>query len=405
MRQSPRSVWGVALGISIIFSCAESPLQAAKEPVIRVLVGNSNKFRMRADSNIPLLIKGVNAREKRVRSVNLQIKNGRVIWSTDKNLDRWTYLPSKSYIRVTSSDPRGIWLGKRRYRGELRVGLKNQRLIAINHLGIEKYLMSVVGSEMPKDWPIAALKAQAVAARTYALKRIGSKGFFDINSTESSQVYLGIESETKTTVHAVNSTRSLVIRHKGKLISAVFHSSSGGQTENSGSVWKYQLPYLISVGDYDQHNPKFRWSKKFSPSKLKHVFFEIGGLNNIQVLRASQTGRVLDTKLYGPKGNLFLSGTDLRRRLGLKSTLVQFEMVPYSRFDSTATTKSPILKNRPTNLFPPTPSKDYFLLAKGYGAGHGVGMSQWGANGLAKKGANFRRILNHYYSGVKVSPY
>tara|TARA_Y100001968_G_scaffold323429_1_gene361087 strand:+ start:1778 stop:2974 length:1197 start_codon:yes stop_codon:yes gene_type:complete len=398
-------MWKIALGISVVFTSPILPVLAGQEPVMRILVHNSNEIRIRADKTIPIFVRGISSREIKVSSLNLKIKNNQIIWSVNNNSDKWLYLPLSSSIRVWSPDSRGIWLGKRRYRGEIRIFKEDQRLIAVNHLGIEKYLGSVVGSEMPKDWPMAALKAQAVAARTYALKRIGKKGLFDINSSESSQVYLGVEAETKRTREAVERTRSLVIRHKGKLISAVFHSSSGGQTEASGLVWKYQLPYLVSVFDYDQHNPKFRWRKKIFPTELRQVFFEIGGLNNIQVLKTSKTGRILTTKAYGPRGQLMINGKDLRKRLGLKSTLAKLEMVPYSTLSKSLNESSSNLSKQKKALLVPTSPLNYFLLIKGRGAGHGVGMSQWGANGLAQKGANFRQILHHYYSGVKIRPY
>ncbi len=144
----------------------------------------------------------------------------------------------------------------------MRVALNDKKLNIINYLKLEKYLKSVVGSEMPKEFPLAALQAQAIAARTYALKLLGKNKFFDIHATEASQVYLGLEAETAKINRAVRSTSSLALFYENKLIEAVFHSSSGGRTENSGQVWKYQLPYLRSVVDYDQNSTKYRWSKK-----------------------------------------------------------------------------------------------------------------------------------------------
>ena len=108
---------------------------------------------------------------------------------------------------------------------------------------------------MPTKWPIEALKAQAIASRTYALKQKGNI-IFDIDSTQKDQVYNGLESSTYRTSKAVRGTRSLVITHKNKLINALFHSSSGGITENSEDVWKNKYQYLSSVKDFDQNNPK-----------------------------------------------------------------------------------------------------------------------------------------------------
>ena len=184
---------------------------------------------------------------------------------------------------MTSNDPRGIWLGQRRYRGELRLSGRGGQLRAVNALGIETYLMSVVGSEMPHQWPLAALQAQAVAARTYALQQRSRGGGWDLKATVSSQVYLGVESETPSTRKAVASTRSLVLVHGGKLINAVFHSSSGGVTEASGMVWRNQLPYLVSVPDHDQHSPMHRWQERFDLEGLRQRLPETGGVNAVDV--------------------------------------------------------------------------------------------------------------------------
>ncbi len=396
-------MWGIALGLSIFFICPENAFLAGQEPVMRVLVKDSIKFRLRADGSIPLRVRGLSYREKKVDSLNLKIKNDQFLWSEASG--EWNSLPQYTKLIIRSSDPRGIWLGKRRYRGELRVGMQGQRLIVVNHLGIERYLMSVVGSEMPKSWPKAALRAQAVAARTYALKKLRKDGFYDINSTESSQVYLGIESETASTRKAVNSTRSLVVLHKGKLISAVFHSSSGGQTEASGEVWKYQLPYLISVRDYDQHSPKYHWKMMFSSQELNKIFSETGGIQNIKILKTSETGRILLSKINGPKGSLLLSGKELRKRMKLKSTKARFQFFidkkNYKHLNQPPQTPNNF--ESPPAL--PKLPKLYVLSVKGFGSGHGVGMSQWGAHGMATKGFNFRQIISHYYSGVKIKPY
>ena len=401
----PSRIWGFAIGISIFCVFTDNSLLAGQEPVIRVLIKDSKKFRFRADSSFPLLVTGIGYGEKKLSSLNLKVENGQMHWSAGSASSPWQAMAFDKKIIVRSLDPRGIWLGKRRYRGDLRVRLKDKRLLAVNHLGIERYLFSVVGSEMPKEWPKAALKAQAIAARTYALKRLGKKPVFDINSTESTQVYLGMESETESTRKAVNSTRSLVLSYKGQLISAVFHSSSGGQTEASGSVWKYQLPYLISVRDYDQNSPKYQWEMTFSPEELKRIFFEVGSFQNIRIIETSKTGRILRAQVSGIKGNLSLSGKELRNRMNLKSTRAKFKFISY-RINPKKNMKLSLENNsiNRSSTFPLT-STNYLLSVKGFGFGHGVGMSQWGAHELAKRGSNYRQILRYYYRGIQIRPY
>ena len=160
--------------------------------------------------------------------------------------------------------------------------------------------------------------------RTYALKQKGNI-FFDIDSTQKNQVYNGLESRTFKTIRAVKSTRSLVLTYKNKLINSLFHSSSGGMTENSQDVWKNKYSYLSSVKDFDQKNPKLRWQKQFSDNELKNLFPKIGGLQNIEILDITRTGRVKNVKLIGAYGSDQMSGVDLRKRLGLNSNFVRFK--------------------------------------------------------------------------------
>ena len=125
---------------------------------------------------------------------------------------------------ISNGGKRGIWFKNRRYAGELKVSLNDNKLNIINYLKLEKYLKSVVGSEMPKEFPLTALQAQAIAARTYALKLLDRNKLFDVHSTQASQVYLGLEAETPRINKAVRSTKSLALFYQNKLISSVFHS-------------------------------------------------------------------------------------------------------------------------------------------------------------------------------------
>ena len=351
-----------------------------------------------------------------------------------------------------------VGLGRRRYRGLVRVLPDGDRLQAVNLLGLEHYLASVVGSEMPASWPAEALRAQAVAARTYALAQLKPEAPFDLRSTVASQVYRGTEAETDSTRSAVAATRSLVLSHGGSLIDAVFHSSSGGSTENSGEMWNRQLPYLVSVPDRDKLSPWHQWSVRFEPDQLRRAFQETAGASRIEVLAASSTGRVRRARVIGPAGSLDLSGSELRQRLGLRSTLVQFRFEPplapgpaggittataeanaaasaLSRGGnraaagpstaglsaggpppppplpgaggqgdrSTTGALDPTIAGqfRQEPLAAPLPA----LEVVGRGFGHGVGMSQWGAYGLALQGVSYVQILRHYYRGAQLVAY
>ncbi len=405
MSASPKRKSGWKIIFVIIFCLSPLKVVAAVEPIIRVLIANESKARFRADSEESISVKGISNNNRRIKSLNLVYKNNKVKYSINDNIDTWFELPNNFNLIIKNYDKRGVWFKNRRYAGELRVSLNDNNLNIINYLKLEKYLKSVVGSEMPKEFPLAALQAQAIAARTYALGLLDKKKLFDLHSTQDSQVYLGLESETRKINRAVRSTRSLALFYQDKLINAVFHSSSGGRTENSGQAWKYQLPYLRSVIDYDQNSPKYRWKNKFTSTELENLFPDLGAINGIQIIEKSNTDRVIKIKLYGNISNKIISGKYLRKKLQLLST--KFDI--YLKFKQTNKVNKfndnyKLGESFSPQTLPPIP-KDYFLLVKGYGAGHGVGMSQWGAKYMAEKGSDFRKILKHYYKGIQIKTY
>ena len=372
--------------ISILFICIfqSESVFASREPIIRVLISKNNNLRIRSDRSIPLTIEGKFFSRKRIKGLTLKNEKNRKILYFDKNKQKKYDLKSNQKFQVSSSDGRGIWVGQKRFAGKLNLFVLDSEILVVNVLGIEKYLNSVVGSEMPTKWPIEALKAQAIASRTYALKQKGNN-LFDIDSTQKNQVYNGLESRTYKTIRAVKSTRSLVLTYKNKLINALFHSSSGGMTENSQDVWKNKYPYLSSVKDFDKNNPKFRWQKKISSNELINLFPKIGGLKNIEILDITSTGRVKNIKLIGAYGSDQISGVDFRKRVGLNSNFIRFKF-----FEEELNNNTPQKKG---------------LIVFGQGSGHGVGMSQWGAKYLASRGQKAERILKHFYKGVQIKPF
>jgi stage II sporulation protein D len=316
--------------------------------------------------------------------------------------------PLASGIVLGDSKPVGDFqLRQRRYRGRLLVVVKGSVLQAINHVDLESYLPSVVGSEMPASWPQAALRAQAVAARTYALRQRSASQPFDVSATVASQVYKGVEAETPTTREAVARTRGEVLMYDGTLVNAVFHSSSGGSTENSGDLWSQQLPYLVSVPDVDQDSPVARWQQRLDPETLIKAFGQIGGATRIEILATTSSGRVRQARVIGPAGTLVLTGAELRSRLGLRSTLVRFELVgPDVALSQLPGGGPPILPPLPDAAAQlPIQVPQATLLAVGRGFGHGVGMSQWGAYALAQRGEGYPEILRYYFRGTELRPY
>ena len=366
--------------IFLLFSqIIQSKVFASQEPVIRVLIKQDKFLRIRSDSSIPLIVRGGPFLNEKVKGLTVKKNNKKNILFFDRDKTKLYELDNAKGFEVKSSDKRGIWVGDKRYAGKIKVTLSESQIFAVNILEIEKYLFSVVASEMPHKWPLEALKAQAIASRTYALKNRISNNFYDIDSTHNDQVYNGLEAETRRTRKAVKRTRSMVILYKDKLINALFHSSSGGMTENSEDVWGNNLSYLISVKDFDRNNPKLNWKKTFSETELEKLFPYAGGIERIKILELTGSGRIKKVEISGQWGSEILTGKQLREILNLKSTLVRFE------FANTNNQK--------------------YLIIKGIGAGHGVGMSQWGAKYMAQKGFKANEILEHFYTGVEIKPF
>jgi stage II sporulation protein D len=397
-------------------------------PLITVGAAGPSGLRLRDQNDRPLL-EVEPGQQLRVRRDGAALaleplpdsRSPRLLEGTDSATARLIPLQE---LRVEPMDGRGLLvLKQRRYRGALVLRPQGEGLQAINRLPLESYLTGVVGSEMPPSWPQAALRAQAVASRTYALQQLRPTAPYDLKATVASQVYKGMESESPSVREAVASTHAQVLMHGDRLINAVFHSSSGGLTENSGDLWSRQLPYLVSVPDDDTVSPVSRWEKTFTPEALRQAFAEIGGAITIQPLELSRTGRVRRAKVIGPDGELVLTGSALRERLGLRSTLVRFRFEPAGRASaaesvtpglvsppplaeepssdvpSTAVAPSPFPSaSNPPDPLPVTPAMR--LVAEGRGFGHGVGMSQWGAYTLALRGKSHEDILRHYYRGA-----
>jgi len=361
------------------------------EPIIKVLIAKDEKLRVRADSSIPLNIREPILPKAKIKGLTLKRNNNKIILSLDNNKDKYYEISNNKSLIISSSDRRGIWINSKRYSGKINIVFRNNKILVINVLGVEKYLNSVVGSEMPHKWHIEALKAQAIASRTYALKKMNN-GLYDIDSTQTNQVYNGLESSTFKTRRAVRETRSLVITHKNKLINALFHSSSGGMTENSEEVWSDPYPYLVTVKDFDQKNPKIRWNKEVSKSELKQIFPIIGGIQQIEVLNITETGRIKNLKITGTFGGKVITGKEFRSKLGLKSTLFR-PIISEDFYDKRD------FNNQSNIQFHP------YLIISGMGAGHGVGMSQWGARYMADKGYKANQILKYFYKGVNIKPF
>ena len=148
------------------------------------MISKNNNLRIRSDRSIPLIIEGGFFSRKKIKGLTLKNEKNRKILYFDKNKQKKYDLKNNQQFQIRSFDGRGIWVGQKRFSGKLNLFVLDSEILVVNVLGIEKYLSSVVGSEMPTRWPIEALKAQAIASRTYALKQKGNN-LFDIDSTQN----------------------------------------------------------------------------------------------------------------------------------------------------------------------------------------------------------------------------
>ena len=279
------------------------------------------------------------------------------------------------------------------YRGVAEVlPAEDARLTVVNVVPLEDYLRGVVPNELaPKAFPqIEALKAQAVAARSYALAHRGdyaSRGY-DVCATAACQVYRGVASEQPLTDRAVAESHGIVATWRGRPIHAFYTSTCGGHTEAGTAVFDDGAPYLRGVAcpteqgvrDYDRERGK-AWQVRLGPDDVARRLARYGSVGRVLDLvptRVGVSGRVVELRVVGSEGELELHGQRVRLGLRLRESL-------FVLHKETAEGEEP-----------------QFVFT-GSGWGHGVGLCQLGASGMARAGASFQDILKHYYTGVAVA--
>ncbi len=267
----------------------------------------------------------------------------------------------------------------RRYRGAIRLSAVGDEVEVVNVLDIEAYLRGVVPSEMAASWPLEALKAQAVAARSYTLVSLNPDGRYDLCATVDCQVYRGVEAEHPRTDEAIAATAGVVVTYLGETARTYYHSDSGGAVASSQEVWGSSIPYLVALQDVPSSTPHRAWTARLDArvvaSSLAAAGVGVGAVSGLRVLKISESGRVAELEVTGSGGSRVLRGsqlTTLARGWGLKSM----------RF-----------------------SVQSGLVVKGDGWGHGVGMSQYGARALAQSGYDYGRILGYYYPMTSLTRY
>ncbi len=264
------------------------------------------------------------------------LRDGASSWTASAPV---TFVPGSARLKLLTANDNGH-VG--RYRGKLRIVHLSDGLEIVNTLPLESYLLGVVPCESPASWPIEALKAQAVAARSYAYRATGGGGSFDVYCTTASQMYGGLDSETAATDKAVTSTRGVVPKYKGTPIVAYFFSTSGGHTENIENVWTSAapVPYLKGVPDpYDTTSPYHIWPDnpiRRTPAQIAAAMgFAKGPLRAVYVVKRGTSPRVVKALLIGDQGWAMTSGASLRAALGLRDTWVYFTSLSIARSSAT----------------------------------------------------------------------
>ena len=272
-----------------------------------------------------------------------------------------------------------VMINGKDYFGGVKILKRGSTMTVINIAPVEEYLRGVLPKEMIQSWPLEALKAQAVAARTFVLKnreKHKADGY-ELCATTHCQVYSGVETFA-TTDRAVAETRGEVLFHGGRTVDAPFHADSGGMTESAANVWGGNVAHLKAVAEEMKHTQA--WTVKFTvydfSSRMGSAFGTVQKfiLTPLTLGKSandrSTSGRVKSAQIVGSKKTVTMRGDEMRRKFSLPSTLFHVSIIGNE------------------------------VVFTGYGKGHGVGLSQYGAKAYAEKGWKYDKILAHYYQGA-----
>lgn len=324
----------------------------------------------------------------------------------------------------------------KKYKGDILLqSMTDSDVTVINELSLDQYLYGVVASEMSPSWPLEALKAQAVAARNYALATMGKHNNqgFDLCSGEHCQAYKGMEKENVNIIQAVDATCGKILTYEGKAITAFFHSTSGGHTEDSENIWGTRTEYIRGVDDpYSLGSPNDNWildmNRTEISEKLAKANVDVGEVIDMRILEVSPYGRVLRLEIKGTKDTKVFEKEKIRMILGtttLKS--IWYKLKTDADIFINGSMLEPARQGRASSMYVisaggttkigSTPRKvsvkgmngfnayntvPVIYTFEGKGFGHGLGMSQYGAKGMAEAGNSYVEILEHYYKGAKV---
>ncbi|MYC28239.1 MAG: SpoIID/LytB domain-containing protein [Nitrospira sp. SB0662_bin_26] len=268
--------------------------------------------------------------------------------------------------------------------GALEITVREEHLLIVNVVDLEDYVAGVVSSEVNPEWHEELLRTQAVAARTYVLyKQLENAAQpFDVYASVQDQVYTGRQKVNRAVLDAVDRTRGQVLTYGGRPIFAVYSSTTAGPTEDAMNVWAKDLPYLKGVAcPFDQKSPWYEWRATIPfdtvEARLKEEGYPIGWLATLTPYGMTTAGRVKGIRILHSRGELVITGQEFRRILGyanVRSTRFSIERI------------------------------DRHVVFAGKGAGHGVGLCQWGAKEMAELGYPYQSILRYYYPGTEILP-
>lgn len=351
-------------------------------------------------------------------------------------------LYAQKMLELYSPDGSLLTIEGRKYRGKIFVMVNNNdTLDVVNELPLEEYLYGVMTMEIHPAWDEDAVKSQAIVSRTFALFNLKPDKPYDVIATVEDQVYGGVAGEDPRTTKAVDETRGMVLLYNGKLADVPFHSDCGGYTENVESVWGGDpLPYLVARPcAFAKDTPYRHWTKTFNEvflrKKLISAGYHVGTLFKIKPLVLTRSGRTSQLLIQNANGNLRLSGQLFRRAIGyntLPST--RFKIYVKKKKESVAVAQllpgqsyyvmDAFEKIIPFNFSPQsvvenaegiaagasfTRTAAYVMRQEktwtfsGSGWGHGVGMSQWDAQAMAKQGYTCQQILSYFYPGTQIT--
>ena len=345
----------------------------------------------------------------------------------DTSIGNLSIMPLEGNIKIDGAEYRG---------GALFAPESEGKMCVMNILDTEEYLYGVIGGEMPSSWNTEALKAQAICARGFAVSNYNKHASlgFNVCSTTNCQVYKGVSAETNSVREAVDSTYGQILTYDGKVAQSLFYSSSGGHTANSENVWGSSIPYLKGVEDpYESENsPRHSWSATLSNEEIAECFAEVGpDIGVLKSLRAitDETGRTYELTAVGTLDTYtlkrqvtytpFYSKGVLSQKYTI-SPVLEGGMNVYAMDKSKSKSKTNShyavnSKGKITSLngefsmisgsgrgtYSPGAVTGYTF--SGGGWGHGVGMSQYGAKGMADAGFGYAEILAHYYPGTELT--